>query len=119
MDAEMIQMQQAFLRPMDTSPDALAVDAIAAVGPGSHFFASPHTMSRYENAFYTPMLSNWSNFENWRDAGAMDATQRANKIYKQILQDYQEPKLDDAIEDELTDFVERRISEGGAAPGTP
>jgi trimethylamine--corrinoid protein Co-methyltransferase len=118
LDAEMIQMQKAFLKPMDTSVDSLAVDAIAAVGPGSHFFASPHTMSRYEDAFYSPLLSNWSNFENWRDAGAMDATQRANKIWKQMLEDYEEPKLDAAIDDELTDFVERRTREGGAVPGT-
>ena len=117
-DAEMIQMLQAFMQPMDTSADALGVDAIAAVGPGSHFFASPHTLSRYQNAFYTPLLSDWSNFENWRDAGAMDATQRANKIWKKILQEYEEPKLDAAIDAELTDFVQRRISEGGAAPGT-
>ena len=118
LDAEMIQMQQAFLKPMNTSTDALAVEAISAVGPGSHFFASPHTMERYEDAFYTPLLSNWSNFENWRDAGAMDATQRANKIWKKILEDYEEPKLDLAIDEELTDFVERRTFEGGAVPGT-
>ena len=118
LDAEMIQMQQAFLQPMDTSTDSLAVGAIADVGPGSHFFASPHTMSRYEDAFYSPLLSNWSNFENWRDAGAMDATHRANKIWKQMLQDYEEPKLETSIDDELTDFVERRSREGGAAPGS-
>jgi trimethylamine--corrinoid protein Co-methyltransferase len=75
-------------------------------------------MSRYEDAFYSPLLSNWSNFENWRDVGAMDATQRANKIWKQMLQDYEEPKLEAAIDDELTDFVERRTHEGGAAPGS-
>ena len=118
LDAEMIQMQQAFLQPIETHADALAVDAIAAVGPGSHFFGSPHTLSRYENAFYSPLLSDWSNFENWRDAGAMDATQRANKIWKKMLQDYEEPKLEAAIDDELTDFVQRRTHEGGAVPGS-
>nr|MCS5559371.1 trimethylamine methyltransferase family protein [Oceanospirillaceae bacterium] len=116
-DAEMIQMLQAFMQPMDTSTDALGVEAIAQVGPGSHFFASPHTMSRYENAFYSPLLSDWSNFENWRDAGAMNATQRANKIWKRLLQEYEEPKLDADIDAQLTEFVQRRISEGGAAPG--
>jgi trimethylamine--corrinoid protein Co-methyltransferase len=114
----MIQMQQAFLQPIETHEDALAVDAIAAVGPGSHFFGSPHTLSRYENAFYSPLLSDWSNFENWRDAGAMDATQRANKIWKKMLQDYEEPKLEAAIDDELMDFVQRRTHEGGAVPGS-
>jgi trimethylamine--corrinoid protein Co-methyltransferase len=116
MDAEMIQMLQAFLQPMEVNDASLAVEAIAEVGPGSHFFASSHTMSRYQKAFYDPMLSDWRNFENWRDAGAPDAAQRANKIWKQVLADYQEPQLEPAIDSELTDFVQRRISEKGAAP---
>lgn len=117
LDAEMIQMHKAFMQPMKTDVDSLAAEAIGEVGPGSHFFASPHTMARYEDAFYTPLLSDWRNFENWRDAGAPDATVRANKIWKQMLADYQEPKLDAALDDELTAFVERRIAEGGAVPG--
>ncbi len=117
LDAEMIQMHKAFMQPMATDVDALAAQAIGEVGPGSHFFASPHTMSRYESAFYTPILSDWRNFENWRDAGSLDATQRANRIWKQILAEYEEPKLDAAIDDELSAFVARRVEEGGAVPG--
>jgi nuclear transport factor 2 (NTF2) superfamily protein len=32
----------------------LALDAIADVGPGGHFFSTPHTLARYETAFYRP-----------------------------------------------------------------
>ena len=117
LDAEMIQMHKAFMQPMATDVDSLATQAIGEIGPGSHFFASPHTMSRYENAFYTPLLSDWRNFENWRDAGSLDATQRANRIWKQMLADYIEPKLEKSIDEELTAFVAHRTEEGGAVPG--
>jgi len=61
--------------------DSLALEAIRDVGHGGHFFGTQHTIDRFETAFYSPLLSDWSNFENYRDRGAVDATQRANKIF--------------------------------------
>jgi trimethylamine--corrinoid protein Co-methyltransferase len=113
-DTEMIQGLTEFMRPLEVNDDTLAVDAIKEVGPGGHFFGSPHTMERYENAFYAPLVSDWRNFENWTLAGAENATQRANKIFKQVLADYQPPPLDAAIAEELAAFVARRKEEGGA-----
>ncbi len=72
-DAEMIQGMTEFMRPLEVNDDTLAVDAIKEVGPGGHFFGSPHTMERYETAFYAPMVSDWRNFETWRLAGAVEA----------------------------------------------
>ena len=115
LDAEMIQMMQAFLEPAKVDDDTLGVSAIAEVGPASHFFGATHTMERYETAFYAPLLSDWRNFESWRDSGSLDATQRANKIWKQLLAEYQEPKLEASVEEELSFFVEKRISEGGVS----
>ena len=114
LDAEMLQLIAAFLEPLDTSADALALDAIREVGPGSHFFQAAHTMARYEHAFYAPLLSDWRNFETWQEAGALDATQRANRIWKALLEAYEPPPLDPAIADEIEAFVARRKEEGGA-----
>ena len=113
-DAEMLQMMTQVMQPLAVNDAELALDAIAEVGPGMHFFQSPHTMARYENAFYTPLLSDWQNFENYRDNGAVDTTQRANRIWKQLLRDFEAPPIDAAIESELADFVARRAAEGGA-----
>ena len=66
------------------------------------------TLERYENAFYEPMLSDWRTFEAWTEDGARSATERANGIWKQLLEDYQRPAMDPAIEEELTDYVARR-----------
>ena len=113
LDAEMVQMMQEFLKPLDTDEAELGLDAIAEVGPGGHFFGCEHTMARYETAFYRPLLSDWRNFENWRDSGAVETSDRATKIWKQLLADYEAPPLDPAIEEELDDFVARRVAEGG------
>ena len=116
LDAEMNQMMEAFLMPSQVNNDTLGVEAIAEVGPASHFFAAQQTLDRYETEHYNPMLSDWRNFESWRDAGSETASQRANKIWKQLLDDYKEPKLAPEVEEELSGFVDRRVSEGGAAP---
>ncbi len=96
------------------APSALATEAIAEVGPHGHFFGADHTQSRYTSAFYAPFLSDWRNYEAWAEAGALTTEQRANRVWKAILAEYQPPPMDDAVRDELADFVARRKREGGA-----
>ena len=111
LDAELLQMQAAFLQPIDIDTDSLGLDAIREVGPGGHFFGSSHTLERYEDAFYEPILSDWRNFEAWQEDGAKTATQRANEIWKNLLRDYQKPAIDPAIEEELEAYMAKRKQE--------
>ena len=107
-DAEMLQMMAEYLRPIKVNDDELAVDAIAEVGPGGHHFGTSHTLQRYESAFYTPLLSNRQNFEAWKEAGSIDIARRANTMWKQLLNEYEQPPLDPAIDEELVSYVTRR-----------
>jgi trimethylamine--corrinoid protein Co-methyltransferase len=111
LDAELLQMQAAFLSPIDLSEDAIGFDAIAEVGVGGHFFGTKHTLERYKDAFYQPILSDWRNFETWQEDGAKTATQRANQVWKQLLHDYEKPEIDPAIEEELEAYVAKRKEE--------
>ena len=113
-DIDLLQMIEAFLEPLDVSEDALGLDAIREVGPGGHYFGAAHTQSRYQTAFYAPLLSDWRNFETWAEAGSPTAMQKANAVWKDTLARYQRPPMDQAIEDELDAFVVRRKAEGGA-----
>jgi trimethylamine--corrinoid protein Co-methyltransferase len=108
LDAELLQEMAEILQPLEVSEDTLALDAIREVGPGGHFFGAAHTLARYETAFYRPMLSDWRNYETWREAGAKTATERANAIWKQLLADYEPPPLDPAIREALEHYVARR-----------
>jgi trimethylamine--corrinoid protein Co-methyltransferase len=107
-DAEMLQMMSEYLRPIEVSTETIALDAIRDAGAGGHFFGVAHTMSRYENAFYQPFLADSRNFENWEEGGSPDTQVRANRIWKQLLSEYQQPPLDPAIDEELDDYVARR-----------
>jgi trimethylamine--corrinoid protein Co-methyltransferase len=114
LDVDLLQMVAEFLTPLDTSADELGLDAIREVGPGGHFFGAAHTQSRYQTAFYAPIISDWRNFEAWAEAGSPDAMTRANLVWKEALAACQQPAMDVAIREELDAFVERRIAEGGA-----
>lgn len=113
-DCEMLQQIIYAQKPIPFSDDDLAFDAIKEVGPNGHFFGVDHTQSRYKNAFYSPLLSDWRNYESWEESGAVWTHDRANQHFKQILAEFEAPPLDEAIDEELRDFVDRRVAEGGA-----
>ncbi|MAZ02878.1 MAG: methyltransferase [Sneathiella sp.] len=113
MDVEMIQMMIEMMKPIDTSKESLGLDAMREAGHGGHFFGTQHTQARYQTAFYEPILSDWRNFESWAEAGSPDALKRANVIYKAILAEYEPPAHDPARLEELNEFIDKRIAEGG------
>jgi trimethylamine---corrinoid protein Co-methyltransferase len=112
-DAELLRNWAEILKPVEFSDDDLAVDAIKGVAAGGHFFGTAHTLARYESAFYRPLLSDWSNFENWTEAGARNATERAALLWKKLLAEYVPPPLDPAVREAVADFVARRRVELG------
>jgi len=114
LDIEMLQIFAEIFDPLRSADAELAFEAIASVEPGSHFFGCEHTMERYQTAFYEPLVSDWSNFGQWTDNGSKTATQRANGIWKKILQEFEAPVMDAARCEELEAFIKRRSAEGGA-----
>jgi len=114
LDAEVLRAWAAMLKPAEFSDDDLAVDAILAVPPGGHFFGEPHTLARYETAFWRPIVSDWSNYENWCDAGAKDAAMRAAEVWDRTLAQYEAPPLEPAVKEALDAHVARRREELGA-----
>lgn len=113
LDIDLLQMVAEFLSPLDFSEDELGLRAINDVGPGGHFFGTEHTQERFKTAFYSPVLSDWRNFESWHEAGQPTAMEKANKVWKQRLADYQPPAMDEGRLEELRDYVCRRKQEGG------
>lgn len=114
MDCETLQQMIVYMQPVGSSEADVAFEAIKEVGPRGHFFGAQHTQERYETAFYSPFLSDWSNFESWEEAGAVQTPERANRLCKKILAEFEAPPLDAAIAEELDAFVARRKQEGGA-----
>ena len=117
-DIEMLQMFAEVFQPLGAGQGDIAAEAIASVDPGGHFFASNHTLKRYRNAFYSPLVSDWHNFGQWQEAGAKTAAERATSIWRATLRDFVSPRRDPALLDALNTFVVRRREEGGAFPVT-
>ncbi len=115
LDADLLDMVSEFLRPMVVDPDELALDAVREVGPGGHYFGCAHTQARYRNAFFAPMISDWRNYESWREAGSPTAYDTSNRLYKERLAHYRPPAMDPACREELAAFVAKRREQGGVA----
>jgi len=59
-------------------------------------------------AYWESSLNDDKTYESWQEQGGEDAMQRANRAWKQALQDYQAPALDEATDEALKDFIDRR-----------
>jgi trimethylamine--corrinoid protein Co-methyltransferase len=116
MDCEVLQMIQRYFEAATwaTEPEDIAFDAIREVGAGGHYFGCQHTQDRYQTAFYAPFLADWRNYEAWQGDGAVWTADRAHRIYKSILAEFEAPAIDGAALEALTAFVAKRKQEGGA-----
>ena len=111
MDCELLGMFQRFMEGVDLSEGALAMDSLRTVPPGGHHLGTPHTLERFRTAFFRSDLFNYEAAEEWQGKGAKDAWAAAAERVDALLAAYEPPPLDDALEEELTDFVTRRRAE--------
>ncbi|MFM1864396.1 MAG: hypothetical protein RL677_176 [Actinomycetota bacterium] len=111
MDVELIRMLQAQFTPLEIDDASLAFDAHLEVGHGGHFLGAAHTMERFRDCFYRPLLSSSENFERWTRNGAKTTAVRANEIAHKKIEEYEMPPMDEAIKAELDEFVAKRKQE--------
>jgi trimethylamine---corrinoid protein Co-methyltransferase len=114
-DIEALQtLAEMCVRP-GAAPADFALDALAEVPPGGHFFAAKHTMERYDGAFYAPLVADLSNFGQWSEAGSLRSDQRATAIWQKVLADFQPPAHGAEAGSRLAQFIADRTAAGGAA----
>ena len=115
-DMEMVQTFAEMAVKTRADEAELAFAALADVEPGGHFFATPHTMERYETAFYEPLVADWSNFGQWTEGGALRADERATSIWKERLANFKPADGCAERAARLDDYIARRKAAGGAFP---
>ena len=114
LDIESLQSMARILTPIKINNDEFGLEAIEDVGPGGHFFGTAHTMERYKTAFYEPIISDWQNNENWQQAGAKPAEERATEVWQKVLEEYETPEIDPARRESMDDYIARRKIEIGS-----
>jgi trimethylamine---corrinoid protein Co-methyltransferase len=112
-DIELLRMLRVEFTPLEIDEASLAFGAHEEVGHGGHFLGAAHTMERFRECFYRPLLSSTANYERWLRLGGKDTTERASEICAKTLAAYEPPPLDDAIAAELQEYVTRRRAELG------
>jgi trimethylamine--corrinoid protein Co-methyltransferase len=112
-DCELLDLLQRQFTPVEVDEATLAFDAHVEVGHGGHFFGAAHTLERFRDCFWRPTIGSTDNFDRWTRGGSLDHAARAAERWKAVLEEYEPPALDEAIEEELVEFVERRAAELG------
>jgi trimethylamine--corrinoid protein Co-methyltransferase len=108
LDLDQCGMAHAFAKGVDLSPNGQALDAIIENGPGQHFLGTAHTLANFETAFYRSSIADNNSYEQWEEDGSLDATHRSNAIWKKMLAEYEPPQIDEAVDEELKDWIERQ-----------
>lgn len=111
LDADVCGKLARFFDGIDLSENAQAMGAIAETGPGKHFLGSDHTQANFLTAFFRPDTPDNNSFEQWSADGSLDSAQRANRLWKQRLDEYVDPGLDPAIDEALQDYIAKRKAE--------
>jgi len=112
-DVEQLRMLHEVFKPLRIDEEALAYSAHEEVRQGGHFLGAAHTLERFRECFYRPLVSSTENYERWNRGGGNDTAARASAIWKKTLDEYEEPPLDDDLKAELRAFVGRRRKELG------
>ena len=112
-DMQLLDVLQEEFTPLEIDEASLAFGAHEEVGHGGHFLGAAHTMERFRTCFYRPFLSSSKNYERWMRDGAEDTAARAAAVAQRKLAEYEPPPMDDAVREELAEYVARRRAELG------
>ncbi|MGI9464979.1 MAG: trimethylamine methyltransferase family protein, partial [Aestuariivirgaceae bacterium] len=110
-DAEQCEMGYRMMAGLRWDDFDEALTAVRDIGPGGHYLGHPHTQANFERGFFIPKLFDNNSIEQWQADGAKEITQRALAFAERQLAEYQQPKLDQAVDEALLDFIARREGE--------
>jgi trimethylamine--corrinoid protein Co-methyltransferase len=112
-DCELLDLLIHQFTSVEVDEASLAFDAHVEVGQSGHFFGAAHTLERFRDCFWRPTVASTENHDRWTRNGSLDHAARASRRWERMLESYEQPPLDEAIEQELVEFVESRAAELG------
>ncbi|MEM7440796.1 MAG: trimethylamine methyltransferase family protein [Pseudomonadota bacterium] len=110
-DAEMCAMGYRMAEGLKWDDFDEAIAAVSDIGPGGHYLGHTHTRENFQQAFFMPKMFDNNSIEQWMAEGAVEITERALKEAKSMLADYEEPKLDEGIDEALNAYIAKREAE--------
>jgi len=110
-DAEQCAMAYRMTEGVNWDDFDEALSAVRDIGPGGHYLGHAHTLANFKDAFFMPKLFDNNSYEQWAAEGEEEITARSLKEARLLLDSYVEPKLDEAIDEALLDYIARRERE--------
>jgi trimethylamine--corrinoid protein Co-methyltransferase len=114
-DAEMCEMGYRMAQGVNWDDFDAALSAVTDIGPGGHYLGHPHTLEHFQEAFFMPEMFDNNSIEQWHAEGGVEINERALNKARAMLNEYEEPKLDDGVNEALLDYIARREREIPAA----
>jgi trimethylamine---corrinoid protein Co-methyltransferase len=112
-DCELLDLLRVQFTPVEVDEASLAFGAHVEVGHGGHFFGAAHTLERFRECFWRPTVASTENIDRWTRNGSLDHQARASRRWAALLEEYERPPIDEAVEEELVEFLQRRAAELG------
>jgi trimethylamine--corrinoid protein Co-methyltransferase len=106
MDADQLGTLHHLAKGIIMDENGQGMDAIREVGPGGHYLGCQHTQDNFKSAFWRSDLFDYKPFETWDEEGARDTQALATIRVAKMLNDYQQPAIDPAIEAALRAYVD-------------
>ena len=114
-DSEICEMGYRMAEGVNWDDFDAALSAVTDVGPGGHYLGHPHTLEHFQKAFFMPEIFDNNSIEQWQAEGAIEINERALKKAGMMLNEYEEPKLDEGVNEALLEYIARREREIPAA----
>lgn len=105
-DDETIGMLRVLRTGVEVGPEALALEVIAAVGPGGNYLLESHTVEHCRDAG-RPSFFNRRKQDTWERHGSLDVVAQASIQIRALLEKYQAPDLDPETARRLREYARR------------
>ena len=108
LDSDQLGILHHIAKGVQIDENAQAMGAIREVGPGGHYLGCDHTQTNFKSAFWRTEILDYKPFETWQEEGARDTVTLAAERVEKMINTYQKPAIDPAVEEALTDYVARK-----------
>ena len=103
---ELVSQIRRFLQGIPVTPETLAVDTIAAIGPGNHYLTHPSTKANHRQQIWRPELISRKGYNAWQAEGGLTLRQRARAKLLEILDNHQPEPLGPEVLREMDALLE-------------
>ena len=110
LDDELCGMVRHLRQGFAVTPETLAYDVVARVGPGGNYLMDDHTLANCRTAFWRPNLADRSGLDGWAKNGRPDAVSRSHRRWETLLADYRQPDMDAIVNRQLADYLQQHLA---------